>query len=54
MILDKTQDINSLIDDGKEGVVHYNQIPNELFKRLVADYERKNNIEQEAGFASVN
>jgi len=54
MILDKTQDINSLIDHGKEGVVHYNQIPNELFKRLVADYERKNNINEEAGFVSVN
>lgn len=53
MIVGKTKDINSILDEGKDGVVHYNQIPNELFNRLIADYEVKNNIKQE-GFASVN
>lgn len=54
MIVDKTKDINSILDDGKDGVVHYNQIPNDLFNRLVGDYEKKNNIEQKpGGFTSV-
>lgn len=52
MIVGKTKDINSILDDGKSGVVHYQQIPNDLFNRLVADYEKKNNIHHE-GFASV-
>ena len=54
MIVGKTKDINSILDDKKEGVVHYNQIPNDLFNRLVADYEKKNNIQQSEGFTSIN
>lgn len=52
MIVGKTKDINSILDEGKSGVVHYNQIPNDLFNRLVADYEKKNGIET-TGFASI-
>ena len=52
MILGKTKDINSILDDGKDGVVHYNNIQNELFQSLISDYEVKNNIKQE-GFTSV-
>ena len=46
MITDKTQDINTVLDEGKDGVVHYQQIPNDLFNRLVEQYEIKNNIPQ--------
>jgi len=46
MITDKTQDINTVLDEGKDGVVHYQQIPNDLFNRLVEQYERKHNIPQ--------
>lgn len=53
MIVGKTKDINSILDDGKSGVVHYNQIPNDLFNRLISDYEKKNNINQKGGFTSV-
>ena len=54
MIVGKTQDINSILDEGKDGVVHYKQIPNDLFNRLVADYEKKNNINQgEKEFSSI-
>jgi len=54
MILGKTEDINSILDDGKNGVVHYGNIQNELFKSLISDYERTHNIEQSGGFTSVN
>jgi len=53
MIVGKTKDINSILDEGKDGVVHYNQIPNDLFNRLVADYEKKLGITNK-GFASIN
>jgi len=53
MIVDKTKDINSILDEGKDGVVHYNQIPNELFNKLVEDYERINNISKPGGFVSI-
>jgi len=54
MIVGKTKDINSILDEGKEGVVHYDNIQNELFKELIRGYEIKHNINQEAGFASIN
>lgn len=53
MIVGKTKDINSIIDDGKQGVVHYNSIENELFNSLMTEYEKKNGIES-GGFTSVN
>lgn len=52
MIVGKTKDINSIMDEGKSGVVHYNQIPDDLFNRLIAGYEKKKGIETK-GFASV-
>ena len=44
MIVGKTKDINSVLDEGREGVVHYNQIPNELFNRLIHQYEKEHHI----------
>ena len=44
MILSKTNDINSLIDEGKKGVVHYGSIENEVFNILINQYKSSKGI----------
>lgn len=44
MILSKTDDINSLIDGGKKGVIHYSNIENEVFNILIDQYKIKKGI----------
>ncbi len=44
MIVDKTSDINEIIDKGKDGVVNYSSIPNKIFKDLVNEYKEKNKV----------
>ncbi len=53
LVSEKSKDIDSLLDHGKNSVVHYGNIQNELFKTLMKDYESKNNIKQEE-FSSIN
>jgi len=54
IIKDKSSDINSLIDDNKN-VVNYGSIEGQLFKSLIADYNKKKGIvtEDTSGFVSV-
>ena len=54
IIKDKSSDINSLIDDNKN-VVNYGSIEGQLFKSLIADYNKKKGIatEDAVGFVSV-
>jgi SNF2 family DNA or RNA helicase len=44
LIESKTNDINSAIDHKKAGVVEYGSLEKKLFKSLIQDYEKKNNI----------
>ena len=54
IIKDKSADINSLIDDNKN-VVNYGSLEGQLFKSLIADYNKKKGIvtEDTSGFVSV-
>jgi len=44
LIESKTDDINAAIDHKKAGVVEYGSLEKKLFKSLIQDYEKKNNI----------
>ena len=50
IISDKTRDINELIDAEKSGVVHYESIPNRVFKDLF----KRRGIVSKGEFESVN
>lgn len=53
IIKDKSADINSLIDDNKN-VVNYGSLEGQLFKSLIADYNKKKGIvTEDAQFVSV-
>ena len=54
IIKDKSADINSLIDNNKN-VVNYGSIEGQLFKSLIADYNKQKGIitKEETGFVSV-
>lgn len=53
MIVDKTQDINELVDHNKKGVVHYPQIEGILWKHLIRDYEVRTGKKQKQGLVSI-
>ncbi|PCI96633.1 MAG: hypothetical protein COB15_09605 [Flavobacteriales bacterium] len=54
MIVNKTQDINNLVDKDRKGVVHYNALGNMMFSKLVQDYEKKAGLQStQSGFVSV-
>ena len=38
IIVDKSQDINNILDKGKKGVVNYGNLMNKVFKNLLDDY----------------
>ena len=46
LIEGKTNDINAAIDYKKAGVVEYSSLEKKLFKSLMQDYEKKNNIQE--------
>jgi len=46
LIESKTDDINSAIDHKKAGIVEYGNLEKKLFKSLIQDYEKKNNIKE--------
>jgi SWI/SNF-related matrix-associated actin-dependent regulator 1 of chromatin subfamily A len=46
LIEGKTNDINSAIDHKKAGVVEYSSLEKKLFRSLIQDYEKKNNIKE--------
>jgi SWI/SNF-related matrix-associated actin-dependent regulator 1 of chromatin subfamily A len=46
LIESKTNDINSAIDHKKAGVVEYGSLEKKLFKSLIQEYEKKNNIKE--------
>jgi SWI/SNF-related matrix-associated actin-dependent regulator 1 of chromatin subfamily A len=46
LIEGKTNDINSAIDHKKAGVVEYGSLEKKLFRSLIQDYEKKNNIKE--------
>lgn len=50
IISDKTKDINELIDNEKKGVVHYDSIPNKVFKDL---FRKKGLLKENEEFESV-
>jgi SWI/SNF-related matrix-associated actin-dependent regulator 1 of chromatin subfamily A len=50
IIQNKTEDINNLIDNEKKGVVHYDSIPNKLFRDL---FKKRGLITEENKFEKV-
>ena len=50
IISDKTRDINELVDNQKKGVVHYDSIPNKVFKDL---FRKKGILKENEEFTSV-
>ena len=54
IIKEKSQDINSLIDDNKN-VVNYGSLQSQLFNSLISDYNKKKGIvePEDTGFVSV-
>ncbi|RLI52206.1 hypothetical protein DRO61_00315 [Candidatus Bathyarchaeota archaeon] len=45
LIIDKSTDINSVLDKGKKGVVHYGNVENKVFNKLISQYAKDNNLE---------
>ncbi len=55
MVADKSDDINDILDKGKDGVVHYKKIPNMLINQLIKDHEiKKGIVTTNDKFQSVN
>lgn len=50
IIQDKTQDINEMIDNDKKGVIHYDSIPNKVFRDL---FKKRGLISSDGGFEKV-
>ena len=46
LIVDKSEDINYVLDKGKKGVVHYGQVMSKLFKTLINQYAEDNNMKK--------
>jgi len=45
IIVDKKRDIDELVDKGKQGVVHYDNLQGQLFSSLFNDYEKMKGIQ---------
>jgi SWI/SNF-related matrix-associated actin-dependent regulator 1 of chromatin subfamily A len=51
IIENKTQDINEMIDNDKNGVIHYDSIPNRVFRDL---FKKRGLVHEHDGFEKVN
>lgn len=47
MLIDKSNDINELVDHGKQGVIDYSNVPSMLFNKLVNAYRKERGINEE-------
>ena len=47
IIVDKKRDIDQLVDKGRKGVVHYDNLQGELFSSLFNDYEKMKGIKSQ-------
>jgi SWI/SNF-related matrix-associated actin-dependent regulator 1 of chromatin subfamily A len=49
LIIDKSTDINSVLDKGKKGVVHYGNVENKVFNKLINQYAEEHGLETVGG-----
>ena len=45
LIVDKSTDINNVLDKGKKGVVHYGAVENRVFNKLINQYAKDHGLE---------
>jgi SWI/SNF-related matrix-associated actin-dependent regulator 1 of chromatin subfamily A len=55
IVAPKSKDISNILDEGKEGVVHYDSLSDTLIDKLIEDYKTMKGIpiEKKTGFVSV-